>query len=70
MISRAVGTPSRVAHRVERSAEINNIFSAIKRRRKITPRQRDDIKQRRDEGEDPKDLALEFSITASYVRQL
>ncbi|HEY6019699.1 MAG TPA: hypothetical protein VIY48_07305 [Candidatus Paceibacterota bacterium] len=39
-------------------------------RRKLTPQQRWDVTQRRNEGEDPKDLALEFGITASYVRQL
>lgn len=47
-----------------RYSNVNN------RRSKLTPQQRWDVAQRRDEGEDPKDLALEFGITAAYVRQL
>lgn len=46
-------------------------YSITKNRRsKLTSQQRWEVTQRRDEGEDPKDLALEFGITASYVRQL
>lgn len=39
-------------------------------KQKITPQQRCDAVRRRDEGEDPKDLALEYGITARYIRQL
>ncbi len=39
-------------------------------RRKVTPQQMDEIKQRRWDGEDPKALALEFGISANYIRTM
>jgi DNA invertase Pin-like site-specific DNA recombinase len=40
------------------------------KRAKLTPEQRSEIKRRKDEGESPKALALEFKVTASHVRNL
>lgn len=41
-----------------------------RRRRKVTPVQIDEIRRRKSEGEKPTDLALEFGITAGYIREL
>lgn len=38
------------------------------RRRKVTPQQVTEIRYRRFDGESVKDLALEYGITASYIR--
>jgi len=48
----------------------NLIFQHKRRNSKLTSSQRQDVISRFRDGEDPKDLALEYGITASYVRQL
>lgn len=37
---------------------------------KITPTQRDEIVQRKADGESPMSIATEYGVTASYVRSL
>lgn len=64
-------TPGREAARDAWRDSTNRMLSRpAMGKRKITSSQRDDIIERGREGEDPKDLALEYSITASYVREL
>lgn len=64
-------TPARAANIAKQKEFLNRHFSdrAAKgmRKRKITAEQRIDIQRRRYEGEDPKDLALEFGISANYI---
>jgi hypothetical protein len=50
------------------SRHTNTIMN--RKRGKLTPAQRWEIQQRRWKGEDPKDLSLEFGVTASYIRNL
>lgn len=47
-----------------------NRLSPPDRRAKLTPQQRVDIVLRKMEGVDPKELALEYKVTASYIRAL
>lgn len=67
-IARQEWTPARQVARDNFNQGINNIFAASRRRSKVTPRQRDEIIRRRREGEDPMALALEFGISAAYIR--
>lgn len=39
-------------------------------RAKITPAQRDEIVARKADGEDPRELALEFGVSAAYIREM
>lgn len=64
-------TPARAANIAKQREFLNNHFRSRAARgmskRKITAQQRLDIQRRRYEGEDPKDLALEFGISAVYI---
>jgi DNA invertase Pin-like site-specific DNA recombinase len=37
-------------------------------RAKLTPQERDEVRQRRDSGEDPKELAKEYGISRQTVK--
>lgn len=67
-------TPARKANIEIQKKVINNHFLSRNRlsnmNRKITSVQRDEVIRRRYEGESPKDLALEFGITANYIMNL
>lgn len=67
-------TPAREANVLKQKVILNDHFSGRRVRgfkaSKVTGAQKEDIRRRRYAGEDPMDLALEFGITASYVRSL
>jgi DNA-directed RNA polymerase specialized sigma24 family protein len=67
-------TPAQAEARARYAEGINRIFekrAAMKQHvQKITAEQKAEVIRRRYEGEDPKDLALEFGITAGYIRNL
>jgi hypothetical protein len=67
-------TPARAANIVKQKKILNDHFSSRQafgfRKQKITSVQKEEIKRRRYGGEDPMDLALEFGISAGYVRGL
>lgn len=67
-------TPAQAEARAKFAEGINSIFEKRARLRahvqKITPEQKADVIRRRYEGEDPMDLALEFGISAAYIRSL
>lgn len=67
-------TPAQAEARARYAEGINKIFerrAALKRHvQKITPEQKQEVIRRRYEGEDPRDLALEFGISAAYIRNL
>lgn len=67
-------TPAQAEARARFAEGINDIFqkrARLKARcQKITPEQKREVVRRRYEGEDPKDLALEFGISAGYIRNL
>lgn len=64
-------TPARRANVQAQKKFMNDHFdrrkALIMRKQKITPEQKAEVIRRRYEGEDPKDLALEFGITAGYI---
>lgn len=67
-------TPARLAARDAWKRQTHEMFLTAQRsknfNRKITPDQRAEVIRRRYEGEDPRNLALEFGITAGYIRNL
>jgi len=67
-------TPARRANIAKQKKILNDHFSSRQafgfRKQKITVEQKEDIKRRRYDGEDPRDLALEFGISAGYIRNL
>ena len=67
-------TPAQAEARARYAEGINKIFerrAALKAHvQKITPEQKTEVIRRRYEGEDPRDLALEFGIRAAYIRNL
>jgi len=73
-VNRWEATPARLAARDAWKRQTHEMFAVARRskeyRRKITVDQRAEVIRRRYEGEDPKDLALEFGISAAYVRNL
>lgn len=64
-------TPARKANIERQKQYLNNHFAAReswrRRNQKITNEQRQEVIRRRYEGESPKDLAVEFGISANYV---
>jgi len=42
----------------------------IHRHRKVSGKQRDDLRMRYGDGEDPMNLAVEFGLTAAYIRAM
>ena len=72
MVRRMYGMPVPTMTREEAIRQYAERTNTIMKRKrgKLTPTQRWDIMQRRWAGEDPKDLSLEFGVTASYVRAL
>lgn len=69
-IARQEWTPARQAARDSYSEGINRIFESSRRRSKVTPRQREEVVRRCREGEDARALALEFGLSAAYIRNL
>ena len=67
-------TPARAENIVRQKRILNDHFSGRRvrgfRTAKVTSAQKDEIKRRRYGGEDPRDLALEFGISAGYIRSL
>ncbi len=67
-------TPAQAEARAKFAEGINSIFEKRARMKahvqKITPEQKAEVIRRRYEGEDPRDLALEFGISANYIRNL
>lgn len=67
-------TPAQAEARARFAEGINDIFNKRARlksaKQKVTSEQKTEIIRRRYEGEDPRDLALEFGISAGYIRSL
>jgi hypothetical protein len=69
-IARQEWTPARQVARDNFKEGISNAFRASRRRSKVTPRQREEVVRRCREGEDSRALALEFGLSATYIRSL
>lgn len=67
-------TPAREANIARQKVILNDHFSGrrvrVLKTSKVTSAQKEGIKRRRYAGEDPMDLALEFGISAGYIRSL
>lgn len=68
-VSLGEATPARVAARLEFNSYSHHMLRP-RRNQKVTAIQRGEIATRYREGEDAKELAIEYGISASYVRTL
>jgi hypothetical protein len=69
VVSKAEATPARIAARKAFDRQ-SHLMLKRTRQSKLTPAQRYEAGVRYSEGEDPKELALEYGISAGWVRSL